>query len=204
MILGDAGHDRPSVIRFLAEAQAVAAVRHPDVVQLFDYGEADGRPYMALEFCPGGTLGERLSGQRRLNAREAAVLLAAVAEGVAAAHDQGIVHRDLKPANVLFDAAGRPKVTDFGLAKRGGGADLTHSGAVMGTPQYMAPEQAGGQTKYVGPPADVWALGVILYQMLTGQRPFDAESTDSLLARILLDDPAPLRASSPGCRGTSS
>ena len=180
-------------IRFLAEAEAVAVIKHPHVVQLFDYGEHQGRPYMALEFCDGGSFAQRLQKGAPLSPFEAAVFLEKIASGVAAAHNLGIIHRDLKPANVLLDS-GEPKVSDFGLAKRGGGADLTHTGAIMGTPHYMAPEQAGGGTKYVGPPADVWSLGVILFQTLTGKRPFHADSTEGILSRVLLDEPAPLRS----------
>src|SRR5439155_7538611 len=133
--------------------------------------------------CPGGTLTDRLKGGR-LEPRAAAELVAKVAAGVAAAHDAGIVHRDLKPGNVLFDEAGEPKVADFGLAKRAG-VNLTQTDAVMGTPAYMSPEQAEGRTKFVGPQADVWALGVILYECLTGERPFVGENTQALIYAVL-------------------
>src|SRR5205085_3382332 len=120
----------------------VAAVRHPHVVQVYEFGEADGRPFLALEFLPGGTLAARLKSAGRLFPRDAAELVEKVARGVAAAHELGIVHRALKPTNVLFDEHGEPKVADFGLAKRGAGTDLTRTLAVLGTPAYMAPEQA--------------------------------------------------------------
>jgi tetratricopeptide (TPR) repeat protein len=195
MVLGEGVADEKAVIRFLAEAEAVAAVRHSHVVQVYDYGEHDGRPFMALEFCPGGTLADRLK-NGPLDPRRAAGLVGAVAAGVAAAHEQGIVHRDLKPGNVLFDEHGGPKVADFGLAKRRG-ADLTRTGAVLGTPAYMSPEQAGGGAGFVGPPADVWALGVILYECLTGARPFHARDVEILLLLIRADAPPPPRKLAP-------
>jgi hypothetical protein len=117
---------------------------------------------------------------------------------VQAAHDLQIVHRDLKPGNVLFDGAGEPMVADFGLAKRGTGSDLTQSNAVMGTPAYMAPEQAGGRAKYAGPPADVWGLGVVLYGALTGRRPFPGQTAEAVLVGVLRDDPRPPRRVAPG------
>src|SRR5439155_18705944 len=126
------GTDSRHVVRFLAEAEAVASIRHPHVVQVYDFGEHDRAPYMALEYLPGGTLGERVAGQRMLP-RDAAALVAKLAAAVQAAHDAGVVHRDLKPTNVLFDEHGEPKVVDFGLAKRGQ-SDLTRTQAVMGTP----------------------------------------------------------------------
>jgi tetratricopeptide (TPR) repeat protein len=182
-----------SVIRFLAEAEAVAAVRHPYVVQVYEYGEHAGRPFLALEYLGGGSLADRLRAGR-LDPRAAAELVGKIAAGVGAAHELGIVHRDLKPSNVLLDENGEPKVTDFGLAKRGRQVELTQTGAVLGTPGYMAPEQVAGRTKFVGPTADVWSLGVILYEALTGGRPFRAEGLDSLYHQILTaDPPAPRR-----------
>ncbi len=186
-----------SLIRFLAEAESVAAIQHPNVVRVYEYGETDGRPYMSLEYCPGGTLAEHLR-NGRLEARKAAGILSRIAAGVGAAHELGTIHRDVKPGNVLFDLAGEPKIADFGLAKRITGLELTRTREVMGTPFYMAPEQAGGANKFVGPPADVWALGVMLYELLAGTRPFDAESTEEILARVILTTPAPLQQMVPG------
>ncbi|HVK07674.1 MAG TPA: serine/threonine-protein kinase, partial [Gemmataceae bacterium] len=157
-----------------------------------DFGQHDGRPYLAMEYLPGGTLAERLKAGR-LPPRDAADVVAGVARGVAAAHTQGIVHRDLKPGNVLFDAAGTPKVADFGLAKRGGGSDLTHTNAVLGTPAYMAPEQVEEGAKLAGPAADIWALGVILYEAATGARPFDTGDNLATLRKVVEDDPVPPR-----------
>ncbi len=185
---------RGGLIRFLVEAEAVAAVRHPSVVQVYEYGEHDGHPYMALEYLPGGALN---LGPAPASFRAVAATLGQVARGVAAAHALGIVHRDLKPGNVLLDEAGNPKVMDFGLAKRPGGTDLTAPDAVMGTPAYMSPEQADGKTKFVGPPADVWALGVMLYEALTGVRPFRGDDTRGVLAQVLTADPVPPRKRAP-------
>jgi WD40 repeat protein len=196
MVLGDHWTDPRGLIRFLAEAEAVAAVRHPRVVQVHEFGDAGGRPFLVMEYLPGGTLAERLR-VGRLDPRVAAGLVAELARGVAAAHELGIVHRDLKPGNVLFDASGGPKVADFGMAKRGAGHDLTATRAVMGTPAYMAPEQARGESKFVGPPADVWALGAILYECLTGTSPFPAAHADAVLCRIRADDPVPVRSRAP-------
>ncbi len=191
MVLGDHRADPRRLIRFLAEAEAVAAVKHPHVVQVFEFGDASGRPFIAFEYLAGGKLTPKLGSP--LPPKEAAELLSQIARGVAAAHDQGIVHRDLKPGNVLFDEAGVPKVTDFGLAKRSAGSDLTATQAVMGTPAYMAPEQASGSARFVGPQADVWSLGVILYEASTGTRPFDAEDVQGLLAQVMLAEPLPPR-----------
>jgi WD40 repeat protein/tRNA A-37 threonylcarbamoyl transferase component Bud32 len=192
MALGLERAARHALARFLAEAEAVAAIDHPHVVRVYEFGQREGVPFLAMEYLSGGTLADRLKGGP-LDPRAAPALMAKVASGVAAAHALGIVHRDLKPANVLFDEAGEPKVTDFGLARRGEGSDLTLTHAVMGTPAYMAPEQARGGAKFVGPPADVWALGVILYECLEGKRPFEGDSTPALLAQIQSTEPAALR-----------
>ncbi len=188
VLSGEEGHKE--LIRFLAEAEAVAAVKHPNVVQVHDFGEANGKPFMALEYLSGGNLAERFyASAGREDSTAVAGLVSRIARGVAAAHEQGIVHRDLKPGNVLLDEIGNPKVTDFGLAKRGGGSNLTETKAIMGTPAYMSPEQASGGTKFVGPPADVWALGVILYEGLTGIRPFSGDGVQGLLSHILTGEP---------------
>ena len=189
MVLGDQRAGSKELIRFLAEAEAVAAVRHPHVVQVYEYGEANGRPFLALEYLPGGSLADRLKRDGRLDPKAAAELVGMTAGAVQAAHDLGIVHRDLKPGNVLFDDRGTPKVTDFGLAKRAGGGDLTSTQAVLGTPAYMAPEQARGETKFVGPRADIYSLGVILYECLTGAKPFLAPDQLALLRRVVEEEP---------------
>ncbi|MCE9562038.1 MAG: protein kinase [Planctomycetes bacterium] len=195
MILGAGTGDSPAVIRFLTEAEAVAAIRHPNVVQVYDHGQSCGQPFMALEYLAGGTLADKIRDGKRLEAREAAGVVEKIARGLQAAHGQGIIHRDIKPGNVLFDEGGEPKVADFGLAKRAD-SDLTRTGAIMGTPAYMAPEQADGHTREVGPAADVWSVGVILYECLTGTRPFVAKRTDELLVKVLMSDPDTLRSRS--------
>jgi WD40 repeat protein len=177
--------------RFRAEAEAVARLQHPNIVQIYETGEADGHPFFSLEFCPGGSLAARLAGTP-LPPAEAARLVEVLARAVQAAHERGIVHRDLKPANVLLLDDGTPKLTDFGLAKQlGSGAGQTASGAIVGTPSYMAPEQAGGKSKEVGPAADVYALGAILYECLTGRPPFKAETGAETLLLVLAEEPLP-------------
>jgi WD40 repeat protein/tRNA A-37 threonylcarbamoyl transferase component Bud32 len=198
MMLGEERAGSKGLIRFLAEAEAVAAVKHPHVVQVYDYGEAGGRPFLAMEYLSGGSLADQLKQTGRLDPKAAAELVATLAGAVQAAHDLGIVHRDLKPGNVLFDERRQPKVTDFGLAKRARGNDLTQTGVVMGTPAYMSPEQAKGKTKFVGPQADVYALGVILYECLTGAIPFGGADIHLMLRQIVEDDPKPPSKLVPG------
>ena len=165
--------------RFLAEALGNA--KHPNVVEVHGLGEADdGWPYFALEYLPGGTLAERLKDGKPLDARLAAEWIEKLARGLNAAHAVGVVHRDLKPSNIMFDAAGEPKVTDFGVAKRATALDMTHTTQHVGTPFYMSPEQATGRSKYVGPESDVFSLGVMLYECLTRTRPFGAGNAGSV------------------------
>src|SRR5262249_2407306 len=164
--------DQQELVRFRTEAEVMARLQHPNIVQIFEVGEVDGRPYLALEFVDGVSLRQRLAGTP-LPAREAAALGEKLARAMHAVHGLGGVHRDLKPAHVLLTAAGTLKISNCGLAMRldASGAH-TQSGAIVGTPAYMAPEQAAGAPD-LGPPADIHALGVILYEMLTGRRPFD-------------------------------
>jgi serine/threonine-protein kinase len=189
MILAGRHAGQVELDRFRTEAQAVARLQHPNVVQIHEVGEHDGLPYFSLEFCPGGPLNRKLGGTP-LPAREAATLVERLASAMQAAHDKGVVHRDLKPANVLLAEDGTPKVTDFGLAKKLDEAGLTQTGAVMGTPSYMAPEQAGGG-KDIGPACDVYALGAILYECLTGRPPFKAATPYDTIAQVLGSEPAP-------------
>lgn len=177
--------------RFLAEGQIIAAVKHPNVVEVFDFGECSVGPYIAMEHLTGGTFSQRLKAGA-LQPREAAEVIAKIAAGVGAAHDIGIVHRDLKPGNVLLDENGNPKVTDFGLAKRTD-FELTLTREAAGTPSYMAPEQARAM-KFVGPPADAWSLGVMFYETLTSRKPFVAETDVELLITIQESNPPTLRA----------
>src|SRR5262245_16897870 len=177
--------------RFRAEAEALARLRHPHIVQVYAYGEHQGQPYFALEYVEGGSLAERLGGTP-LQPKAAAALVEPLARAVHYAHQHGVVHRDLKPANVLLDLDGTPKVTDFGLAKRAeAGSGLTASGAVLGTPSYMAPEQAGGQSKHVGPLCDVYALGAILYECLTGAPPFRGPTPLDTMLLVVSKEPVP-------------
>ena len=166
--------------RFEREARAVAALSHPNIVAVYDYGESDGRPFMVLECLAGGSLEERLSGDRPLPDAETRRIAADVAAGLAHAHERGLVHRDLKPANILFDAEGRAKIADFGIARMRGTGTLTETGTVLGTASYLSPEQATGET--AGPPSDVYSFGVILFRLLTGRLPFAAKNAMELVA----------------------
>ncbi len=178
--------------RFRSEAEAAARLDHPGIVSIFEVGEFDGHPFYSMQLVEGTTLAKRLL-QGPLPAREAAALLAKVADAVQVAHTRGVLHRDLKPSNILIDAGGEPHVSDFGLAKRlEADESVTHTGAILGTPCYMSPEQAAGSRGDVGPTSDVWSLGAILYQMLTGRPPFQASSPmDTLLAVLESDPPVP-------------
>jgi predicted Ser/Thr protein kinase len=177
--------------RFAREAEAVAGLRHANIVQVYDVGDHEGRPYFTMEFVEGGSLDQKLAGLP-LPARQAAALAATLADAVQVAHQGGIMHRDLKPANVLLTADGTPKIADFGLARRlAGGAGLTLSGVTVGTPSYMAPEQARGQTRALGPAVDVFALGAILYELLTGRPPFCGETPAETMLQVIYQEPVP-------------
>ncbi len=222
MLLADPGARPVQLERFLREAKAVAALSHPNIVQVHDVGEVDGRPFFTMELVEGGNLAEQIQGAPQ-PARQAAALVATLADAVQVAHQSGIVHRDLKPSNILLqrnrsadyaDYAEKkarrsssslqsvesvksadeflPRIADFGLARRleGDGA-LTLSGALLGTPSYMAPEQARGKKQAIGPAVDVYALGAILYELLTGRPPFRGESATATLQQVVADEPVP-------------
>jgi tetratricopeptide (TPR) repeat protein/tRNA A-37 threonylcarbamoyl transferase component Bud32 len=193
MILSGGHAGTADLTRFRTEGEAIARLQHPNIVQVFEVGEHDGLPFFALEFCGGGSLEKKLNGVP-LPAREAATLVETLARAMATAHQKGVIHRDLKPANVLFGEDGSLKITDFGLAKVLGETGHTASGAVMGTPSYMAPEQAAGGSVAVGPAADVYALGAIFYESLTGRPPFRGPLPLDTVLQVLSDDPvSPVR-----------
>ncbi len=219
------GHASPGELaRFRAEAEAVGQLQHPNIVQIFEVGQQDGLPFFAMEYVEGGTLAQHLGGKPQ-QPRGSAQLLEALARAMACAHEKGVIHRDLKPGNVMLaDLAAElgsardgatpradapngarrlnelaPKIADFGLAKRQEGTShLTQTGAIVGTPSYMAPEQAQGK-KDVGPAADVYALGAILYECLTGRPPFQGPTALDTVLQVTSQEPVPVRRPQPSC-----
>jgi serine/threonine-protein kinase len=189
--------DPEAVKRFCREAQAAARLRHPHIVPVHGMGRHDGRPCFSMALITGGSLAGRMDEVRR-DLRGAVALVEKVARAVHYAHEQGVIHRDLKPANILLDERGEPLVGDFGLAKFLDGPDgLSSPGQRLGTPAYMAPEQAAGHTWKVSPRSDVWALGVILFELLTGERPFRGPSGEAVFQQVLAAAPRPPRAVRP-------
>jgi serine/threonine-protein kinase len=189
--------------RFQVEATAAGNLSHPNIVPVYDAGVQDGRAYFSMRYVEGQTLARLMAGTP-LRPRDAARYLALVGRAVQHAHERGVLHRDLKPSNILIDRDGQPLVTDFGLAKRvpaaggtAGEAALTQSGAVLGTPSYMAPEQVSGSRGRTGPASDVYSLGVILYEMLTGRPPFQGATPVDTLLLVLEQDPVRPRLLNP-------
>ena len=184
--------------RFLAEAETIARLRHPNIVQIYGLGDHDGRPYFEMEYIEGGSLARRLDGTP-WSPEPAARMVAVLARAIGDAHRLGIVHRDLKPANVLLVDDDTPKIVDFGLAKTlEADSNLTQSGVFVGTPSYAAPEQVEGLTRTVGPAADIYALGAIFYHMLTGRPPFQAATVLQTLEQVKTADPVPPSRLQPG------
>ena len=207
MVLGGAQAGERQLARFRDEAEAVARLAHPNIVQIYEVGEQAGLPYFSLEYVEGGTLAEHLL-QETISPRASAELIEKLARAAHSAHERGIVHRDLKPANILLatcDSAHEPaakpqaegfvpKIADFGLAKLLDRDEVhTWSGVVVGTPQYMAPEQARGNRDAIGPATDVYALGSILYELLAGRPPFDGDTAINILMRVAREEPEPIR-----------
>ena len=186
------------VRRFQSEARAAARLRHAHIVPIHDVGQLHGQHYFTMEHIAGESLAQRIA-RGPIHVQVAARLVGAVARAVDHLHQQGLVHRDLKPSNILLDQEGEPYVTDFGLAKvfLGAGLEATATGVIAGTPSYMAPEQASGRGGEVGPAADVYSLGAILYELLTGQPPFREESPLDTLLDILRREPTPPRQLDP-------
>jgi serine/threonine protein kinase len=184
--------------RFLREAQAAAALQHPNICPIYECGEFEGQPYLAMAFIEGRSLAQRLRTLPPLTVAEALTLVRQVALAMQYAHDHGVIHRDLKPANVMLDGQGTPIVMDFGLARIDAplATQLTQQGDVLGTPAYMPPEQINGDVAAMGPAGDVYSLGVVLYEMLTGALPFSGDLM-ALASQINLDPPPPLTARRP-------
>lgn len=191
--------DPEFVRRFEEEAAAVAALRHPNIIQVYDFNHDDDTYYMVLEFVEGETLAARLqhlrTANRRLPLDEALTLMATVSEAVHNAHERSLIHRDLKPANVMLDATGRPVLMDFGLAKIVGGSKQTATGAIMGTPAYISPEQVRGEKP--DRRTDVYALGIMLFEVVSGQVPFDADSALTLMLKHVNEPPPDIRTLNP-------
>lgn len=185
--------------RFRAEAEAAARLDHPHIVPVFEVGSHEGTPFFTLRYIPGESLSHRVGRQGPLSGRQAAEILAPICRAIHYAHSSGVLHRDLKPSNILLDEQGTPYVSDFGLAKRmEGEATLTQSGAILGTPSYMAPEQAQGSRGELSPQSDVYSLGAVLYFLVTGRPPFQASTPLDTVLAVLEQDPPPPRLLNPG------
>ena len=207
MILRGGLASAADVARFRSEAESAARLSHPNIVPVYEVGEHDGQPYFSMQLVEGTTLAQRLQ-EGPMSPREAAELLTPICRAIHEAHKNGVLHRDLKPSNILIDETGRAFVTDFGLAKRIQSSEaidgdslslttLTHSGAIVGTPSYMAPEQAAGQRGEISAATDVYSLGALLYAMLTGRAPFQAATPLDTVLMVLEQDPVPARMLNP-------
>jgi eukaryotic-like serine/threonine-protein kinase len=183
--------------RFVAEAKATAALDHPGIVPVYDVGEMDGRPYFAMKYIRGRTLSDLIA-NRQVSQRALAGYMEQISQAVHFAHRNGIVHRDIKPSNILIDETGNAKLTDFGLAKHTDAAEsLTRTGVVLGTPNYMSPEQASGRMGPIGPASDIYSLGTVMYHALTGRPPLVANTPIELMLKILEQEPTPPRVVDP-------
>ena len=197
MILAGQLASEEDVKRFYTEAEAAANLDHPGIVPIFEIGQHEGQHFFSMGFVEGKSLADRVK-DGPLPPKEAAEFTRKIAEAIAYAHEKGVIHRDLKPANVLLDLQGEPKVTDFGLARRlEQDSGLTRTGAVMGTPSYMPPEQASGKTNEVGPLADVYSIGAMLYCLLTGRPPFQAASPIDTLMQVMEKEPVSVSTLNP-------
>lgn len=191
MILAGRFAQPEDVTRFRAEAEAAGRLSHPNIVAIFDVGEIGGQHFFSMEFIEGHSLSHRLS-NGPLPTREAAQIVCKVARAIHYAHRQDIVHRDLKPSNIIIDPNGEPQITDFGLAKRlDTDSKQTRTGAIVGTPSYMAPEQAQGRNNELGPPCDIYSMGAILYELVTGRPPFRAATALDTVMQVINNEPVP-------------
>ncbi|HMP02418.1 MAG TPA: serine/threonine-protein kinase [Gemmatales bacterium] len=189
MILSGKHADSTQLKRFQTEAESVGRLHHPNIVQIYNVGEYEDQPYLVMEYIDGGSLDRKLRG-RTLPAKQAAQLVQTLARAIQAAHEQGIIHRDLKPGNILLTARGVPKITDFGLAKKlDEDMRATATGTILGTPSYMAPEQARANKLPVSPATDVYGLGAILYELLTGRPPFKEETFLDTMLQVVSSPP---------------
>src|SRR3954463_11889947 len=191
---GRHANDDQFIERFRREAKNAAALNHPNIVSIYDRGEAEDTYYIAMEYLDGRTLKELIVGHGQAPVRVAVEYARQILSALRFAHRHGIVHRDIKPHNVLVDREGRVKVTDFGIA-RAGTSDMTETGAIMGTAAYLSPEQAQGHA--VSASSDLYSVGIMLYELLTGRVPFDAESAVSIALKQVSEEPVPPRALNP-------
>jgi serine/threonine-protein kinase len=195
MLSADVGADREQRQRFLREAEAVGRLSHPNIVQVYDLGELDGHLYMAMELLEGEDLRALIERQADLPLLERVACFEAICEGLGYAHEKGVVHRDIKPANLLVTRDGRVKILDFGLARVAERQTITRRGVILGTPDYMSPEQAMGKT--VDPRSDVFSTGGVFYEFLTLQKPFKGKTLHSVLYQIISEEPEPVLTLNP-------